>query len=95
VDLFFAYDPFHDRMKEWIAVVPFGENHLPILAPEHLIVCKAAFNRTKDWIDIDQILVGVPDLDATEVRVWLERLVGRNDERWQRVDAALSGLLGR
>ena len=95
VDLFFSYDPFHERMREWAVVVPFGSTQLPILAPEHLLVCKAAFNRTKDWIDIDQILVGVPDLDAIEVRQWLERLVGTDDIRWQRVDTALQELLGR
>ena len=95
VDLFFSYDPFHDRMREWASVVPFGATQLPILAPEHLLVCKATFNRAKDWLDIDQILVGVPDLDADEVRKWLERLVGVDDARWQRVDTTLRDLLGR
>jgi hypothetical protein len=82
-------------MREWAAVVPFGDTQIRILAPEHLLVCKAVFKRAKDWIDIDQILVGVPDLDAAEVRTWLERLVGAGDERWRRVDAALCDLLGR
>jgi hypothetical protein len=95
VDLFFSHDAFHERMREWTAIVPFGDATLPILAPEHLLVCKAAFNRTKDWIDIDQMLVGVPDLDASEVRTWLERLVGIDDDRWRRADAALRELLGR
>ena len=95
VDLFFSYDPFHDRMRDWASVVPFGDARLPILAPEHLLICKAVFKRAKDWIDIDQILVGVPDLDGAEVRSWLERLVGTRDARWQRVDTALRELLGR
>jgi hypothetical protein len=95
VDLFFSYDLFHDRMRDWASVVPFGTTQLPILAAEHLLVCKATFNRTKDWLDIDQILVGVPDLDTAEVRTWLERLVGVDDARWQRVDTALRELLGR
>jgi hypothetical protein len=95
VDLFFSYDPFHERMREWTSVVPFGDTELPILAPEHLLVCKAVFNRAKDWIDIDQMLVGVPDLDAAEVRTWLERLVGTDDDRWRRADAALREHLGR
>ena len=95
VNLFFADDPFHDRMRERTVIVPFGDTTIPILSAEHLLVCKAVFNRAKDWLDIDQMLVGVPDLDGDEVRVWLERLVGRDDERWQRVDAALRELLGR
>jgi hypothetical protein len=94
VDLFFSYDPFHERMREWASLVPFGAVQLPILAPEHLLVCKAVFKRAKDWIDIEQILVGVPDLDTAEVRTWLERLVGTGDARWQRVDRALRDLLG-
>lgn len=95
VDLFFSYDPFHDRMREWAVVVPFGPIRLPVLAAEHLLVCKATFNRAKDWIDIEQMMVGVPDLDASEVRTWLERLVGKDDERFRRTDAALRELLGR
>lgn len=95
VDLFFSYDAFHERMKDWAAVVPFGGIRLPVLAAEHLLVCKATFNRAKDWLDIDQILVGVPDLDTEEVRTWLGRLVGTDDERYRRTDAALRDLLGR
>ena len=29
---------------------------IPILAPEHLAVCKAMFDRPKDWLDIEQML---------------------------------------
>jgi hypothetical protein len=95
VDLFFSHDRFHDRMQEWAALVPFAAVQLPILAAEHLLVCKATFNRAKDWIDIEQMMVGVPDLDADEVRTWLERLVGADDDRYRRTDAALLELLGR
>ena len=95
VDLFFAYDAFHHRMAEWVGVVPFGEERIPILASEHLLVCKAVFDRAKDWIDIEQMLVGVPDLDTGEVREWLARLVGEDDARWQRTDRALREHLGR
>lgn len=95
VDLFFAYDPFHDRMRERTVTVPFAATTIPVLSAEHLLVCKAAFNRAKDWIDIDQILVGRPDLDVDEVRTWLDRLVGQDDDRWQRVDRALREHLGR
>lgn len=95
VDLFFAYNAFHDRMAEWVALVPFGDDRIRVLAAEHLLVCKAVFDRAKDWIDIDQMLVGVPDLDADEVRQWLARLVGEGDSRWSRADEALRTQLGR
>ena len=38
------------------------------------MVAKVAFNRAKDWIDIEQMLVAVPALDLSEVRRWLEQL---------------------
>ena len=74
IDVFFSYDPFHERMREARRRVPFGEDRIPILSPEHLIVCKAAFDRPKDWLDIEQVLVGAPELDRDEVRDWAYRL---------------------
>lgn len=84
IDLFFSYDPFHDAMKRATRSEPFGEIRIPILAPEHLIVCKAAFDRPKDWIDIEQMLVGVQALDREELETWLGRVLGE-DSRVERV----------
>lgn len=81
VDLFFSYDPFHDEMKKATRRVPFAETTIPILAPEHLAICKAMFNRPKDWIDIEQILVATSPLDVPEIEAWLESMVGEHDER--------------
>jgi hypothetical protein len=86
IDLFFAYDELHDAMRAAIRSEPFGERRIPILAPEHLLVCKAIFNRPKDWLDVEQMLVGVEELDVVEVRMWLDRLVGADDPRRQRFD---------
>jgi hypothetical protein len=81
VDLFFSYDPIHDEMKKATRRVPFAETTIPILAPEHLAVCKAMFNRPKDWIDIEQILVATDPLDVPEIEAWLESMVGERDQR--------------
>lgn len=86
VDLFFEYDPFHGTMGEHSRTVPFGEATIPILAPEHLIVCKAAFDRTKDWLDIEQMVIAVPGLNRTEITFWLERIVGCDDDRFKRFE---------
>lgn len=86
VDLFFAYDPFHDAMRASVRRVPFGEERIPILGPEHLTVCKAVFDRAKDWIDIEQILVSNPDLDRKEIHDWLIRIVGDTDRRTRRFE---------
>ena len=81
IDLFFAYDPFHDAMRRQVRRVPFGDITLPILAPEHLIVCKAVFNRPKDWLDIEQMLVCVEHLDHDEIEHWITRIIGQDDAR--------------
>ena len=84
LDLFCAYAEIHEAMKLAGRRVPFGDDEIPVLAPEHLIVCKAAFDRPKDWLDIEQMLVGVAELDVEEIRGWLERLLGAGDPRLER-----------
>ncbi len=86
IDLFFAYDDLHDAMRRAIRREPFGDTTIPVLAPEHLLVCKAVFNRPKDWLDIEQMLVCVEELDTGEVRMWLERIVGADDPRRERFE---------
>ncbi|HEX4805332.1 MAG TPA: nucleotidyl transferase AbiEii/AbiGii toxin family protein [Conexibacter sp.] len=82
VDLFFAYDELHDAMRRAVRTVPFGEGTtIPILSPEHLAVCKAVFDRPKDWLDIEQVLVCEADLDVAEVERWLSRIAGPSDRR--------------
>jgi hypothetical protein len=86
IDLFFAYDELHDAMRRMTRKEPFGDTTIPVLAPEHLLVCKAIFNRPKDWLDIEQMLVGVDELDIDEVRLWLDRIVGADDPRRERFE---------
>ena len=95
IDLFFSYDSFHDALEVGLRRVPFGNALIPILGPEHLVVCKAMFDRPKDWIDIPQILVGVEGFDAAEVRSWLDAIVGAEDQRRARFDELARELLGR
>ncbi len=90
IDLFFAYDALHDAMKSSIRTEPFAKQTIPVLAPEHLLICKAVFNRPKDWLDIEQIAVSVDDLDTAEILSWLDRILGADDPRRQRVATALA-----
>ena len=94
VDLFFAYDELHDAMRREVRRVPFGDDTLPILSPEHLIVCKVAFDRPKDWLDVEQMLVCVEHLDAEAITGWLDRIAGPEDERRERFVALAAELLG-
>lgn len=92
IDLFFSYDEVHEAMRDAVRIVPFGKKTIPILAPEHLLVAKAVFNRAKDWIDIEQMIVAVEDLDVEEVKRWMKHLVGVKDERLERFKALVRDL---
>lgn len=89
VDLFFAYDAFHDAAAGAVRTVPFAESTIPILAAPHLIACKVVYNRPKDWVDIDAVLAGEPTVDAAEVLRWVGRIAGDEDPRYERITSVL------
>jgi len=95
VDLFFSYDPVHEAMRDAVRKVPFGDDQIPVLGPEHLVVCKVVFDRDKDWLDIAQVLTAVPDFDAGEVRHWLNRLLAADDERCRHFRDLSGQILGQ
>jgi hypothetical protein len=90
IDLFFAYDPFHRSAAAAIQVVPFANVTIPILSADHLVVCKAVFNRPKDWIDISAIVAAETPIDAAEVLRWVGRIAGDEDPRYERIAAVLT-----
>jgi hypothetical protein len=90
--LFFSSDPLHQRMREAIREVPFAEGSIPIVAPEHLVIRKAMLNRTKDWADIEQVLIATDPLDLEEIDDWLERMVGEDDPRRKKLDEVKASL---
>jgi hypothetical protein len=84
IDLFYAYHDLHQAMSQATRRAEFRGLSVPILAPEHLVTCKVIFNRPKDWLDIEQILVGALDADRHEVSDCLDRIIGSDDPRAQR-----------
>ncbi len=95
VDIFFSYDPFHDAARRRMREVPFGTSVIPILAPEDLIVCKAVFDRRKDWIDIEQMLFTLAgELEIHEIKAWLARIVGESDQRFERLGELITSIAG-
>lgn len=92
VDLFFSYDPFHDEMEGATRRVPFGDARISILGPEHLAICKAVFDRPKDWLDLEAMLAFTEPLDVELIRSWLARMVGPEDERLLKFDALVARL---
>jgi hypothetical protein len=85
LDLFFASDAVHESMRQGARTVPFGPDRLPILGPDHLLLSKVVFNRQKDWLDIEQMLLAVPSLDLGAVYWWLRHLLGSEDGRVHRL----------
>jgi hypothetical protein len=81
VHFFFSCDPLHEEMSRSIRTVSLHGGHIPIVSPEHLIVRKALLDRTKDWLDIEQILVAPIQLDFQEIEIWMERMTGIGDSR--------------
>ena len=90
VDLFFSYDPFHDAADRDAIQVPFADNTIRILSSTHLTVCKAVFDRPKDWIDIEAMLTIGSYIDSAEALRWVGRIVGDEDPRFERLATLLT-----
>jgi hypothetical protein len=91
LDLFFSYDPLHERCAARARTVPFGEGAtLAILAAEDLAIFKVIFDRPKDWTDLAEMLFAQgASFDADYARDWLRRILPRDDERLARFEALL------
>jgi len=90
IDLFFAYDPFHDAAAAARRTVPFGDEQITILAVEHLVVCKVIFDRPRDWVDIEAVVSAEAVIDVAEVLRWVGRIAGDQDHRYRRAAAVLT-----
>jgi hypothetical protein len=44
------------------------------------------FDRRKDWLDIEKMLIATDDLDLQSVEAWLKRMVGEQDPRLERLE---------
>lgn len=94
IDVFYAYDDFHGAMATAVRLFPFGQPTLPFLSAEHLLTCKVIFDRPKDWLDIDQVLLTMPEFDGAECLRWVEHVVGADDQRYRRLAAAITAIRG-
>jgi hypothetical protein len=81
VHFFFSSDPLHEEMERQVREVPLGDDTIPLVAPEHLVIRKALLDRTKDWLDIEQIFVATSPLDFQVIEAWLEQMAGVDDPR--------------
>jgi hypothetical protein len=94
VDLFFAHHGLHDAMRHRVRTVPFGDDQITVIAPEHLLTAKVLFDRRKDWLDIEQMLVAVPGLDMAEAWRWLNEFLPGDHQRLEHLREVERDLLG-
>jgi hypothetical protein len=85
LDLFFATLDLHREMATSSHEVGFGPVRIPILSPEHLIVCKAIFDRPKDWVDIEEIVSWGTEVDDAIVLRWIDELLGADSAQHERL----------
>jgi hypothetical protein len=88
VDLFFDYVPIHADAARHRRMVPFAGAEIPVLGPVELAVFKVMFDRTRDWADIEAMLVA-RTLDVDAVREQLAKLLDAGDSRFARLDEAI------
>lgn len=88
IDVFLNTLRLHEEMRRERRRVPFGSSEIWILAPEHLAICKAMFNRAKDWIDLAEMTL-TGSVDLREVRSWLADHLEADDPRIIALDALL------
>jgi hypothetical protein len=65
--------------------VDFAGNAIPVITAESLIICKAPFNRPRDWLNIENITRVREQLEVHYIQRWLNEFVEPNDERILRI----------
>ena len=85
LDVFFATMDLHLEIALLARRVHFGPVEIPILAPEHLIVCKAIFDRPKDWLDIAEMLRWGTVVDVDRTLFWVGEILGPDAEQYDRL----------
>jgi hypothetical protein len=90
LDVFFATMELHTEMAERARLVRFGPVDIPILAPEDLVICKAIFDRPKDWLDIEEMLRWGTKVDADTILSWVGEILGPEAQQSVRLAELLS-----
>lgn len=91
LDVFFATLDFHLQMAQHARLVRFGPVDITILAPEDLVVCKAVYDRPKDWLDIEEMLRWGTEIDAERSLYWLRDILGPAAPQHARLAEVLRG----
>lgn len=85
LDVFFATIDLHQEMAARARLVGFGPARIPILSPEDLVVCKAVFDRPKDWVDIDAMVSWGTEIDKDTVLRWVGEILGAASQPYSKL----------
>jgi hypothetical protein len=91
LDVFFATLPLHEEMASRARTVELAGKEIPILSPEDLVICKAVFDRPKDWVDIEAMFAWGTDLDVMLIDRWIVEILGPGSPAQKRLEALASG----
>lgn len=61
-----------------------------MLSATHLAVCKAVFDRPRDWVDIEAMVALGTSIHTAEALRWVGRIAGDEDPRFDRLASLLS-----
>ena len=85
LDLFFATLPMHREFADDAIRVDFGPVAIPVLSAEHLVVCKAVFDRPKDWVDLEAMAAWGTAIDTEKVGRLIDYLLGPDSDQRRRL----------
>ncbi|MGI9289108.1 MAG: hypothetical protein ACR2P1_27295 [Pseudomonadales bacterium] len=86
VDVFLNTTDFHNEASERVRWESFAGSNVPFLSCRDLAVFKAFFNRSRDWVDLEE-MQAAGTLNADHVLGTLVRFLGGDDERIERLRA--------
>ena len=84
IDVFFNTTSFHDDVALRVRREFFSGSWIPFLACRDLAVFKAFFNRSQDWVDLENMVVS-RTIDVEEVADTLAHYLGADDPRVNRL----------
>lgn len=91
IDIFLNTSEFHESLASRVRYESFGGDSVPFISCTDLAVFKCMFNRSRDWVDLEE-MVAIGSLDIDKVTGTILRYLGPDDPRIGRLQALVSAL---
>jgi hypothetical protein len=91
VDIFLNTTEFHESVASRVRYETFGGASVPFIGCTDLAIFKCIFNRSRDWVDLEE-MVAIGSLDIETATGTLLRYLGPDDERIGRLQKLAAGL---